>query len=97
MTRLDRLKEYSNPLHGPQGAGRDQANVDYWSARAKENSKVAPRASNGPMKLPSTKVNVRDTSMRPREARNADKRMVAKDDLNVEGSSPYLRGVRRQT
>ncbi len=44
-----------------------KANLDYWSDRAKANSKCSPRASDGPMKLPSTggKVNVRDTGMRP--------------------------------
>jgi hypothetical protein len=45
MSRQDRVKEYANPQHGPQGAGRDQKNLDAWSDRAEENSQLAPRAS----------------------------------------------------
>lgn len=39
------LREYVNPQAGAQGNGRDLRNLDYWSKRATENSKVAPRAS----------------------------------------------------
>jgi hypothetical protein len=95
MSRIDRLKEYSNPRHGPQGAGRDQKNLDYWSDCAKANSKLAPRASDGPMDLPSTtnrQMGLRSTKSAPREG---DARTVAKADKNVVGDSPYLSGVRR--
>jgi hypothetical protein len=95
MSRLERLKEYANPRHGPQGAGRDQKNLDYWSDRAEANSEIAPRASDGPMRLPSTKVNTRDTAMGPKVSRGVDARMKAKADINVAGGSAYLRGIRR--
>lgn len=98
MGRLDRLKEYQNPRHGPQGAGRDQANLDYWADCAKKNSQLAPRASDGPMKLPSTKVNTRDTAMGPKVSRNVDALMRGRGDLNhvTDGDSKYLATVRRK-
>jgi hypothetical protein len=98
VTRQKRLNQISNPQRGPHGAGRDMANVDFWSARASENSRIAPRASDGPPKLPSTKVNVRDTSMRPYASRKSgDVIEQAKASLNNSGDSPYLRGIRRTT
>jgi hypothetical protein len=99
MSRMDRLKELSNPLHGPQGAGRDQKNLDYWADCATANSKLAPRASNGPMDLPSTtnrQMGLRGTKSAPRSSAEIDARMRGKDDLNNVGDSRYLRGVRRQ-
>jgi hypothetical protein len=100
MTRTDRLKEYAKPLRAAnwQGAGRDQENIDRWSQRAADESKIAPRAPGGEMKLPNTgrQMDVRSTTTAPREARNVDKRMVAKDDMNNVGDSAFLRGVRRQ-
>jgi hypothetical protein len=95
MSRLDRLKEYSNPRHGPQGAGRDHKNLDYWSGRAEANSEIAPRASDGPMHLPSTKMSLRDTEMGPKVSRKVDARARAMADTNVSGGSAYLRGIRR--
>jgi hypothetical protein len=96
MSRQDRLKECSNPMHGPQGAGRDQANIDAWSDRATANSQIAPRASSGKMKLPSTgkAMATRDTSMKPYRARG-DARAAAKADKNFAGDSSYLPGLRR--
>lgn len=95
MSLEQRLKGYANPQKGPHGAGRDQANIDYWSDRAKENSAIAPRASDGPMKLPSTKVNARDSEMKPYRSRSVDNAMKeAKADMNDIGSS-YMRGIRR--
>jgi hypothetical protein len=47
------------------------------------------------MKLPSTKVTVRDTSMKPKIARNLDRLMKGKDDPNMVGDSDYMRSVRR--
>ena len=96
MSRQDRVKEYANPRHGPQGAGRDQKNIDAWSARATANSQIAPRASDGPMKLPSTgKQTVRDTSMAPKAARKIDARSAAKSDLNYAGTGPFMKSIRR--
>jgi hypothetical protein len=95
-TFTDRLKGYANPQKGPHGAGRDQANIDYWSDRATENSKIAPRASDGPMRLTSTKQDVRDTGMRPYRSRSVDNVMKeAKADLDDVGSGPFMRGIRR--
>jgi len=97
MSRLERLKEYADPTKGPHGAASAQENLDHWSARATENSKIAPRAKGGEMKLPSTgkAMGTRDTSMRPKASRNADARAAAKADTNIVGDSDYLRGIRR--
>jgi hypothetical protein len=111
MSRLDRLKEYSNPRHGPQGAGRDQKNLDYWADRAKQNSKLAPRATGiDETVLPHStgkSMGMRDTASAPREARNANRAMVDKEDNPGDRraaakadkntfDAPYLRGIRRQ-
>ena len=96
MSRQDRLKEYSDPMRGPHGAGRDEKNLRYWQDRATANSEIGPRASAGPMKLPSTGVNARDTEMKPYRSRSVDNAMKeAKADLNDEGGSAYMRGIRR--
>jgi hypothetical protein len=96
MSLEKRVKAYAGPARGPHGAGRDLANIDYWSDRAKENSAIAPRASDGPMRLPSTKQDVRDTEMRPYRSRSADARMKALDDMDVAGDINFMPGVRRQ-
>jgi hypothetical protein len=96
MSRIERLKEYSRPLDGPHGQSSHKGNIDYWSERASANSQIAPRAKDGPMKLPSTKVNVRDSSMKPKVSRNVDRLMAGKDDLNHAGDSSYLANVRRK-
>jgi hypothetical protein len=97
MSRLDRLKQYADPMRGPHGAASSKENIQDWVDRAHENSKCAPRSRDGEVKLPNTgKAMVeRDTAMKPREARKADARMVAKQDTNFVGDSPYMRGVRR--
>ena len=96
MSRQDRLEQYADPMRGPHGCGRDQANIDAWSARAKENSKIAPRASDGAMHLPSTRMTARDTGMQPYRSRSVDNAMKeAKADMNVEGDGPFMRSVRR--
>ena len=96
MSRLQRLKEYSDPMKGPHGAASAQENIDHWSARATSNSAVAPRASDGPMRLPSTgkRMGTRSTEMKPKASRNADARAVAKADKNDIGSS-FMRDLRR--
>ena len=100
MSRLDRLKEYAKPTREAnwQGAGRDQANIDRWSQRATEESKIAPRASGGEMKLPSTgrKVETRDTAMSPRTSRKVDAAMRGEGDLNHVGGSDYMNSIRRK-
>jgi hypothetical protein len=99
MSRLDRLREYSKPTRSANwnGASRDQADIDRWSERATENSKLAPRASKGEMKLPDTgkSMEMRSTKSAPRTNAEIDKRMAGKDDLNHVGDSAYLAGVRR--
>jgi hypothetical protein len=96
MTRLERLKEYSNPLHGPQGAGRDEKNIRFWQARAEENSQLAPRATDKAMALPSTnrQMGLRSTKSAPRTDAAIDARMRGKNDLNHEGSD-YMKSIRR--
>ena len=93
VTREDRIADYAT-MKGPQGAGRDERNLDYWVARTARNSEIAPRAADGPMKLPSTKVDARDTAMKPYVSR--DVRAMAKSDLNHSpDSSPFLKSIRR--
>lgn len=95
VTRKSRIEAYAR-MEGPCGAGRDEKNLDYWTDRAAENSKIAPRASDGPMKLPSTKVNARDTAMKPYVARGGNPRGIAQSDLNHDGSdSPFMKSIRR--
>lgn len=100
MTRLDRLKEYSKPNRAEnwKGASRDQANIDRWSERARRESQIAPRASEGPLDLPSTtnrQAGLRSTKSPPRTYPEIDVRMDGRDDLNFVGSSQYMRDVRR--
>lgn len=94
VTREDRIAEYADPKRGLQGFGRDQDNIDRFSARAAKNSELAPRAADGRMKLPSNKVDARDTAMKPYVSR--DVRAMAKSDLNHSpDSSPFLKRIRR--
>jgi hypothetical protein len=93
MSRLSRLKEYANPMHGPHGSASDKGNIAEWIERATENSKIAPRAKGGEMKLPSTKVAMRDTSMKPKIAHKVDRLMVDKDLNHVGGT--FMPKVRR--
>jgi hypothetical protein len=93
---VKRLKEYAHPTKGPHGAASSKENLDCWADRAKSNSKIAPRASDGEMKLPSTgKMDVRDTGMGPKVSRKVDARMAAKQNPNFVGESSYMRGIRR--
>jgi hypothetical protein len=108
--RQDRLNEYSKKS-GPRGTSRDQRDLDYWSKRASANRNHGERATgtttnNGsPHKdgdLPSLhstgkKTELRDSSMKPLARHSIDARMVAKQDKNHAGSSPYMRDVRRTT
>jgi hypothetical protein len=110
MSRLDRLKEYSKPMtsgDAPHGAASSKENLADWSARASENSKDRTTRAKGPIlggpqgthgedppMLPSTKVTVRDTAMKPKVSRKIDSAMAGKGDLNHVGGS-YLPNVRR--
>ena len=98
MSRLSRLKEYADPMRGPHGAASSKENLDDWSARATENSKVAPRAKGGKMRLPSTgkAMGTRDTGMRPYAKRAMGDEVIAeaKSDKNNVGSS-FMKSVRR--
>ena len=101
MSRIDRLKEYAAPTRKGnwEGQARDQSAIDRWSDRASENSQLAPRSTGmeqAEAHSTGKSMDMRDTAMKPREARNADARMTAKADTNTAGDSPYLRGVRRQ-
>jgi hypothetical protein len=98
MSRLERLKEYADPMRGPHGAASAKENLTEWAGHASENSKLPPRAKGGTMKLPSTgkRMDLRDTSMRPKASRNADARAKAMADTNIVGDSGYMRGVRRE-
>jgi hypothetical protein len=99
MSRIDRLKEYEKPLRNWQGETNDKANIDRWSRRATSESRIAPHATglDETAEAHSTgkRTDLRDTAMSPRTARNADARMVAKDDKNFVGDSSYMAGVRR--
>jgi hypothetical protein len=99
--RIERLKEYARPTRAANwdGPGRDAQNISRWSARATENSALAPRAKGGDVSLPDTgkQTELRYTAMSPRTSRNVDKRMAAKADTNFVGSSAYMAGIRRDT
>jgi hypothetical protein len=74
--------------------------LDRFSQRAAENSKLAPRASNGEMKLHDTGKAVASPSMKtgpqtgPRTTAAIDRRYAGKDDPNHVGDA-YFPGVRR--
>ncbi len=99
MSRQSRLKEYANPSRRENWDGEscDKANIDRWSARAEANSKLAPRARGGEIKLPDTggDVDLHDTAAKPRRDAGVDARTKAKADLNSDGGSSYFRGIRR--
>jgi hypothetical protein len=98
-SRLERLKEYANPRRRENwdGCGRDVANIQRFQERAEANSRIAPRARGGEMRLPDTggDVALHDTAAKPRRDRAVDARMKAKADLNTDGGSSFMRDVRR--
>jgi hypothetical protein len=66
--RESRIKRYGRPSEWASGIANPEAkNLPEWSARASDNSKIAPRARSGEMRLPSTggDVKLRDTSAPP--------------------------------
>jgi hypothetical protein len=101
MSRIKNLRDWANPKTYQPGPGRDLRNLDYWSARASENSwHGGDRASNGPMKLPSAggQVATRPTDAKPKIAHKIDRLMAGTDpsDKNTAGGSAYMRGIRRE-
>jgi hypothetical protein len=92
MSRQTFLK---NVMKGPKGESSSQENLDFWSNRATANSKCAPHASDGPMKLPSTKVSNRDTSMKPYKSQADSMVKEALADIDIVGSKPFMPKVRR--
>jgi hypothetical protein len=93
-----RLKQYSRPTDKSwwHGEHYDPANIERWQARATENSKIAPRARDGEIELPSTNVRTRDTSMRPLVKRSAEAIIKqARSDLDHVGEDDYIPRVRR--
>jgi hypothetical protein len=98
MSRLDRLKQYADPVRKEnwRGAGRDMENINRWSDRAAENS-ITPknvdrfRAKGGEMDLPSTG----EIKVNPTTGRGGDQRAEAKADKNFVGTADFLPKVRR--
>jgi hypothetical protein len=95
MSRTERIKQYATPSSGPdnwKGAGRDQANIDRWSERAHENSRLAPRAKST-MELPNTgKAELSDTNA----GRVADPQRVGKQLDHDPSATRFMPGgVRR--
>jgi len=64
--RMERIKDYSQPGKWVSGIA-NQEEISYWSKRAEGNSKIAPRARSGEMRLPNTggDVRLRDTASEP--------------------------------
>jgi hypothetical protein len=102
MSRLERLKEYANPRSRENWCGEssDPAYLKRWSDRAEANSKVAPRARGGKMKLPDNagEVSLHDTASKitaGAESGVGRLQKAAKADTNTDGGSSYMRGIRR--
>ena len=100
--RIERLKEYAKPLRPEnwQGAGRDQANIDRWSARASENSDGDRHRATGTERAEAhdtgKRVESRPTEMGPRVPRKINSVMSdARRDVNHIGSD-YMKSIRRE-
>jgi hypothetical protein len=91
----DRLKQYDRPAKW--NGESTEKNIDKWSERASANSKIAPRAKDGEIDLPSTKVRTRDTAQKPFVKRSAEAMIkAAREDTNNVDSGNYCRGIRRE-
>lgn len=95
MSRMSRLEELAKHKGDQPGPGRDTKNLAWWSSVATSHSQIAPRASDGPMELPSTAVKIRGTSMKPKQARKVDSAMARGDHNNVSSEGDYMPNVRR--
>lgn len=84
MSRQDRLKHITD---GPSGSSRDS--LKYWSDRAEENSKIAPRAKGGEVKLPDG-----GTGVAWKDSHKGNMRATGKADKNHVGGT-HLPNVRR--
>ena len=89
-SRLERLRSYKK-MEGPKGESHDMRNLDYWSARASENSNMWHRAKGGEVKLPSTGG---QWDAPPYRSEGEAMRKTALRDLNHLGSD-YEKNVRR--
>ena len=94
MSRMKRLQEYADPSHSEWRGQSTQPNIDRWSKRSTSESKLAPRAKSGDVKLPSTG----EMSMHSTHGRAGDARAEAKADRNhVDKLTEYMRGVKRES
>jgi hypothetical protein len=93
MSRTNRIRtEYSRPDSRAINGQSTERNIRLMSARASENSKLAPRAKGGEIELPDTFR--RQPAEKPHTV--ADPRAVAKAELNhsTKGTD-YMPGIRR--
>jgi hypothetical protein len=104
---LERLRSYKR-MDGPRGESHNLRNLDYWSARASENSNMWHRAKSGPVELTDTtgmgvpdgakKIPARFTGndgSKPYWPNEGEKmRKAALRDVNDVGST-FMPGVRR--
>jgi hypothetical protein len=94
MSFQERLKRYSRPQDWADGRSSNKKNLDGFSARASRNSQLAERAKDG-KSLPSTgDIKLHSTSAKPKGF-SGDPYARAKSDLNSNGGSSFMRGVRR--
>jgi hypothetical protein len=97
MSRQKRIEEYSRPASEVWWDGRsNEKAIERWQGRAKENSKLAPRAKGGgSVELPTTgNVDLHSTHVRPGDGNDA--RAKAKADLNHDPvATLYAKGIRR--
>jgi hypothetical protein len=98
MSFQERLKRYSRPQDWADGRSSRGKVLEGWSARASSNSQLATRATDG-KPLPSTgKIKLHTTSAAPSDnpkGIGGDPYAKAKRDLNSNGGSSFMRGVRR--
>jgi hypothetical protein len=96
MSRQKRIEEYSKPASDVWWDGRsNEPAIERWQGRASENSKLAPRAKSGEVRLPTTgEMSLHSTHVRPGDGNDA--RAQAKRDLNHDPvATLYAKGVRR--
>ena len=82
------------------GNGRSAANIRYWQDRASENSIIdvadfRATPGNRDPKVPSTTRDPSTVRGSVDKTGKIDRLMKGKDDLNHDGSSDYMPGVRR--
>jgi hypothetical protein len=90
-----RLREYSRPQDAVSGIAADKSTFKYWADRASENSLRGTRAKDGEVKLHSTGKAVELPSTSRKAGNSGDPYERAKSDMNSDGGSSYMRGIRR--